>query len=122
MTTFRFKTAEEKEKLSAEIPWDIARPLIADYATRPDALKVELPDGTVQTLKAYRFSATEIQNLLNQPNVTDLYLMFATSPQNPANITIIAGGVNDKALDGGYLLTNLLYDYCEPCPNKCATM
>jgi hypothetical protein len=120
-TTFRFKTEEEKDALSAEISWAVAQPLIADYYTRPDALQVWLPSGVVTTLKGLRFSAGDIQALLDQPDVTDLYLMFATSPTNPNNITIIAGGVADAADDGGELQKNLLYDYCEPCPTKCPT-
>lgn len=122
MTAFRFKTEEELNSFSAEIPWVEAEPLIADYARRPDAIKVELPDGVVTTLKALRFSVENIRQLIDRGGVTDLYLMFATSPVNASNITIIAGGVNDELGDGGFLLTDLLYDYCEPCPNKCAML
>ena len=120
-TIFTFKTEEEKDALSAEISWTVAAPLIADYYTRPDALQVWLPSGVVTTLKGLRFSVGDIQALLAQPGVTDLYLMFATSPTNPNNITVIAGGAVDAAGDGGVLQKNLLYDYCEPCPTKCPT-
>jgi len=121
MTTFRFKTEEEAKNYSAEIPWALAEPLITEYYLRPDALKVALPDGVVTILKSYRFSADDIRRLIDQDQVTDLTLMFATSPTNPTNITIIAGGIIDPDNTGGELVKGLLYDYCEPCPTKCAT-
>lgn len=120
MTTFRFKTEAEANEMSARITWDQAAPLIAAYATRPDALKLELPTGTIMTLKALRFSKANILSLLEKPDTTDLYLMFANSPTDPDNITIIAGGVCDPEGTGGLLDKSLLYDYCEPCPTKCA--
>jgi len=122
MTTFSFKEEEEVNGYSDEITWTLAEPLIVDYSQRPDAMKVELPNGEVAVFKALRFSKEHIENLLKQGDVTDIYLMFATSPLNANNITIIAGGVVDPSNTGGTLLTGLLYDYCEPCPNKCAAM
>lgn len=120
MTTFRFKTEEEVNNLSAEISWIVAEPLIADYYRRPDALRVALPGGVITTLKSYRFSVEDIRALIDQDQVTDLTLMFATSPTDPTNITIIAGGIIDPDNTGGDLVKTLLYDYCEPCPTKCA--
>lgn len=120
MSTFRFKTEEEANTLSAEITWAQASPLIAAYATRPDAIRVLQPSGAVNVLKALRFKKEHILALLEPEAVTDLYLMFANSPQNAQNITIVAGGLTDGS-QGGLLLKNLLYDYCEPCPTKCAT-
>lgn len=120
MTTFQFKTEDECNEISARISWTVAEPLIEAYATRPDALKLELPTGALVTLKALRFSKENILSLLQSDDITDLYLMFADSPTDPENITIIAGGVADPTGDGGTLDTSLLYDYCEPCPTKCA--
>jgi hypothetical protein len=45
--------------------------------------------------------------------------MFAAKPEEPDYVTIVAGGVTDPDDNGGILNKNLLYDYCEPCPNKC---
>ena len=117
---FRFKT-EEENSMSAPITWEEAQPLMAEYYRRPDSLKVSLPSGVITTLKGLRFSVKDIQTIMDQDGITDIYLMFANSPVNPTNITIIAGGVADPEDNGGELNKNVLFDYCEPCPSKCPT-
>jgi hypothetical protein len=118
---FRFKTEEEKNLYSDRITWEEAVPLMADYYQRPDALRVVLPNGTITKLKGLRFEAADIQSLLDQDGVTDIYFMFANSPTDPKNITIIASGVVDPEGNGGEILKEMLFDYCEPCPSKCPT-
>jgi hypothetical protein len=118
--TFRFKSRQEMNLTSAEITWEVAEECIENYLERTDPVKVEIPGGGLQTLKALRFDKNQILNLLTA-DVTHLYLMFTDSPLNSANITIIAGGLTDPDDNGGELKTDLLYDFCDTCPTKCAS-
>lgn len=118
---FRFKTEEERKLYSDRITWAEAVPLMNDYYQRPDAIRVVMPSGGITKLKGLRFEAAHMQELIDQDGVTHIYLMFANSPVNPQNITIIASGVVDPENNGGEILTEVLFDYCEPCPSKCPT-
>lgn len=103
---------------SQPISYSVAAPLLHAYKTHPARLFVKNAGEPETVLKALRFDRNDIEQLLSG-SVTHLFVMFAVKPGDTDYLTIIAGGVEDPENDGGILNTDLLYDYCEPCPNKC---
>lgn len=116
--SFRTKDANELLEGSKPIDFDVALPLLNAYKTHTAKLYVNNGGANSPVLKGLRFDRSDIEALLTG-NVTHLFLMFAVKPGEPDYLTIVAGGVTDPDDTGGILNKNLLYDYCEPCPNKC---
>ncbi|HYG49571.1 MAG TPA: hypothetical protein VD905_01660 [Flavobacteriales bacterium] len=103
--------------------------MLAAYQAHNSKIKVKKTDGTIVDCYGMRFNADDIANILNitrdpSNSVKELFLMFGAKPmvagQSDTYITIIGGGiVEDSSCAGGRLVTNVLYDFCDPCPTKC---
>lgn len=112
-----FNSEKPKSLLSEPIdPVDFDNGVIA-YATHPGRIK--LPGGA--TLTGLRFDRAHIEELLKNTSVSHIYLRFIISPTSNY-VTVVAGGsVPTAAHPDGEVAKTKLYDYCEPCPNVCAT-
>ncbi len=78
------------------------------------------------TLSGFRVKRGTVENILAQDDITELYLMFGVSPatlNNPVaqqEFTIAVMGIEDDGTPYGTIpLDGLIYDFLEPCPNKC---
>ena len=113
-TIISFKKDSAKGILSSKFPKDKVDAATAAYDIHPNRLK--LPDG--QTLKGLRIDRQDIESLIATAGYTDIYLRFIVEPDSN-QISILAGAVVPGGLHGQCDKDNL-YDYCEPCPQKCA--
>lgn len=116
-TVLNFNSKKPKNLLSEWFDPALLNGAILAYENRTD--KLTLPNG--ETLNGLRFDRAHIEKILENTNVTHLYLRFIVSPRDNY-ITILAGGAQTTPMDNnGVCDKNKLYDYCEPCPSFCAT-
>ena len=104
--------------MSSEISWSVAQTMIRAYWDNQNALTIPTTSG-VQTLKGYRISKANIESIINQSNVTDVFIAFGVRQQDVGQatqyFTTILAGINSS----NNLVTTKVYDFCEPCPDQC---
>ncbi len=106
---------------SSWIPLSEAR-VMHTYYLENSPLLVVLPNEAVpQPLKGLWFDRDDIMSIFNRAdgkNVTHLFLAFGKTEDG--NTQIMACGIEDGNLpDNGSILTDQIYDMCDPCPNVC---
>jgi hypothetical protein len=127
-----FKLAITKPKLSStQITWSDAQLMKLKYRQNPDSLKIEITTG-VEILNGFRVNAEHLRKLIDGKNENGIVI------QNPAQDIYITFGVNledvNKPVSQQYFSiivtaidsnnvqqTNVVYDYCTPCPDMCPT-
>ncbi len=123
--TFSFTRADKATKAfaSSKITLQEAKDMHTAYLSNPDAIQVTQENGTVETLKGLWFDKEDIIEILNRTdgkNVTHLFLMFGQN--TVGNFQVITCGVeNGNNADNGAILTDKMYDLCDPCPARCST-
>lgn len=110
--------ATDRSKL---IEWAEAKEMIKAYWIHPDNIRIPIGDPRVlNVLKGFSFNAADVRQVLDT-GVEQLFVMIAVrgedvdKPKDQQYFTLILGGIDSH----GKLLQAPLYDYCEPCPDKC---
>jgi len=118
---------------SQPITWAEAQNMQNAYLVNPAALKTEDGSGGYATLKGFRIDVQAIQNIIAGINAsgnpvqnlaTEIFVFFGVCPADlpkPAAdqcFTTIFAGIDAN----NELQQNVIYDYSNPCPNKCPTI
>lgn len=126
--TFKFKESENGFVADQhKVEYSDLQNMQAAYLAHPDCLSITYFGGNKAPLKALRLPVEEIRKIIDRDdNIEVKYLIaFFGHRQEPDgdHFNITFGGVCDEpgnpGNDRGLLLKDQLYDYCEPCPNKC---
>ena len=116
---------------SNQIAWADAQVMINAYMANNKHLKVKLPTGQFETLKGLRISSDDLKSIINRTDgneVNDVFIAFGvkqselgSAPDQQTFTTIFIGIGDDSTNPNGKLLTDIVMDFCEPCPQKCPT-
>jgi len=116
---------------SNQIAWTDAQDMINAYMANNKHLKVKLPNGQFETLKGLRISSDDLRSIINRTDgkeVNDVFIAFGvkqselgSDPDQQTFTTIFIGIGDDPTNPNGKLLTDIVMDYCDPCPQKCPT-
>ena len=104
---------------SREVDWDTAKQWIEYYKSAPNPIDHPYMEG--QILEGFSICADHLREILEQPAVTEVYMAFGRdqSVEKTTNKGLKAIFVGTD--ENGVLMTNNVYDYCEPCPPHCKT-
>ena len=110
---FKFRDGRKADFASDSITEGDAKIMHTKYLQNP--LKVKI-NGNIKTLKGFSFDKSDILDILNRTdqNVKELFIFFGADPEG--FVKIIAGGISN---DNNSILSDKLYDMCDPCPDKC---
>ena len=107
--------------MSKSIDWDDAVKMLKAYQNNPDALKADPPNGK-EILKGFTVSGADVQGILDNPLVEDVFVMPAVNlsdiakPVADQSFTVVLAGLNKD----GNIVENSAVDFCIPCPKYCA--
>ena len=119
----RLKANSPKKKESDPIDWDDVKLMVQKYWIHNQPLFIATGDiPELKVLKGLSIDANEVQDIINK-GAKEIFIMMAVrkkdldKPKDDQYFTTVICGVDEE----GKIMEEPMYDYCEPCPDKCPT-